>query len=98
MAYTFLKAEGVEVGQSKVENDKLESARELLNSAKSSGKKFLLPIDHVVAEKFDASAPAEVVNTASIPADRIGMDIGPATRAEYTRGFALCLNWWRLPF
>jgi phosphoglycerate kinase len=88
MAYTFLKAEGVEVGQSKVEDDKLENARALLNSAKSSGKKFLLPIDHVVAEKFDASAPAQVVNTVNIPPDRIGMDIGPATRAEYAREIA----------
>ena len=85
MAYTFLKAEGVEVGLSKVEDDKLESAKELLNSAKSSGKKFLLPNDHVVAEKFDASAPAEIVNTVSIPADRIGLDIGPATRANTPR-------------
>jgi phosphoglycerate kinase len=88
MAYTFLKAEGVEVGQSKVENDKLESAKQLLNFAKSSGKKFLLPKDHVVAEKFDASSPAEVVNTPNIPADRIGMDIGPATRAEYAQEIA----------
>ena len=88
MAYTFLKAEGVEVGLSKVEDDKLENARALLNSAKSSGKKFLLPIDHVVAEKFDASAPAQVVNTVNIPPDRIGMDIGPATRAEYAREIA----------
>ena len=83
MAYTFLKAEGVEVGQSKVEDDKLESARELLKAAKNSGKKFLLPKDHVVAEKFDASAPAEVVNGVGIPAGKIGLDIGPATRAEY---------------
>jgi phosphoglycerate kinase len=88
MAYTFLEAEGVEVGQSKVEEDKLESAKALLNSAKTSGKKFLLPIDHVVAEKLDASAPAEVVSTVGIPADRIGMDIGPATRAKYTQEIA----------
>jgi phosphoglycerate kinase len=85
MAYTFLKAEGVEVGLSKVEDDKLESAKALLDFAKGSGKKFLLPVDHVVAERFDSSAPAEVVHTASIPANRIGMDIGPATRAEYAR-------------
>jgi len=88
MAYTFLKAQGVEVGQSKVEDDKLESARDLLKSAKSSGKKFLLPKDHVVGEKFDASTTAEVVNTVSIPAHRIGMDIGPATRAEYAQEIA----------
>jgi phosphoglycerate kinase len=88
MAYTFLKAEGVEVGQSKVEDDKLESAKALLNFAKSSGKKFLLPRDHVVAEKFDASAPAKVIDTQNIPAGWIGMDIGPATRAEYAQEIA----------
>jgi phosphoglycerate kinase len=88
MAYTFLKAEGVEVGQSKVEDDKLENAKALLNFAKSSGKKFLLPKDHVVAEKFDASAPAKVINTQNIPAGWIGMDIGPATRAEYAKEIA----------
>jgi len=88
MAYTFLKAEGAEVGQSKVEDDKLESAKALLNFAKSSGKKFLLPIDHVVAEKFDAGAPAKVINTQNIPAGWIGLDIGPATRAEYAQEIA----------
>jgi phosphoglycerate kinase len=88
MAYTFLKAEGVEVGKSKVEDDKRESARALLHSAQRSGKKFLLPQDHVVAEKFDASAPAEVVSTPSVPAGRIGMDIGPATRATYAHEIA----------
>jgi phosphoglycerate kinase len=95
MAYTFLKSEGVEVGKSKVEDDKLESAKALLDSARSSGKKFLLPRDHVVAEKFDASAPAEVVHTVNIPADRIGLDIGPATRAEYAQeiGRAKTIVW-----
>ena len=88
MAYTFLKSEGVEVGKSKVEDDKLESAKALLNFAKSSGKKFLLPKDHVIAEKFDASAPAKVINTQDIPAGWIGMDIGPATRAEYAQEIA----------
>jgi phosphoglycerate kinase len=88
MAYTFLKSEGVEVGQSKVEDDKLESAKALLNSAKSSGKKFLLPRDHVVAEKLDASALAEVVHTFGIPPGLVGLDIGPATRAEYAKEIA----------
>ena len=88
MAYTFLKAKGVEVGNSKVEDDKLESAKALLDSAQSSGKKFLLPSDHVVAEKFDASSPAEVVNNVNIPAGKIGLDIGPATRTAYAREIA----------
>ena len=88
MAYTFLKAEGVEVGQSKVEDDKLDSARQLLEAARRSGKKFLLPSDHVVAEKIDSSAPAEVVHSVNIPAGRIGVDIGPATRAQYATEIA----------
>jgi len=88
MAYTFLKSEGVEVGKSKVEDDKLESAKALLDSAKSSGKKFLLPKDHVVADKLDASALAQVVHTFGIPPGLIGLDIGPATRAEYAREIA----------
>jgi phosphoglycerate kinase len=88
MAYTFLKSEGVEVGKSKVEDDKLESAKALLDSARSSGKKFLLPQDHVVAEKLDPSALAEVAHTFGIPPGLIGLDIGPATRAEYAREIA----------
>ena len=83
MAYTFLKAQGVEVGLSKTEDDKLDLAKALLQDAQSRGKKFLLPKDHIVAEKFDASAAAETDATRAIPANRIGLDIGPATRAEY---------------
>ena len=83
MAYTFLKAQGVEVGKSKTEDDKLELAKSLLADAQARGKKFLLPKDHIVADKFDAAAVAETAPTVAIPADRIGLDIGPATRAEY---------------
>ena len=88
MAYTFLKAQGVETGKSKTEEDKFDLARTLLADAASRGKKFLLPIDHIVADKFDASAIAETVRTRAIPADRIGLDIGPATRAEYAAEIA----------
>ena len=83
MAYTFLKAEGVEVGLSKLEADKLDLAKELLQQAKEKKVNFRLPQDHVVAEKLDASAKAETVNSASIPADRLGVDIGPKTAADY---------------
>ena len=83
MAYTFLKAQGVEVGQSRVEADKLDLARDLLQFAERRSIEFHLPQDHVVAEKLDASAAAEVVGTRSIPANRLGLDIGPATRAAY---------------
>jgi phosphoglycerate kinase len=88
MAYTFLKAQGVEVGQSKTEDDKLDLAKDLLKNAASTGKKFLLPVDHIVGEKFDASAVPEIVSARSIPANRIGLDIGPATRSEYAREIA----------
>ena len=88
MAYTFLKAQGVEVGLSKTEDDKLDLARDLLQFAERRTIKLRLPSDHVVAEKVDPSAAAEVVNVASIPADRMGVDIGPATRAEYAREIA----------
>jgi len=83
MAYTFLKAEGVEVGLSKLEADKLDLAKELLQGAKEKKVNFRLPQDHVVAEKLDASAKAETVNSASIPAERLGVDIGPKTMADY---------------
>jgi len=88
MAYTFLKAQGVETGKSKTEDDKLDLAKTLLAGAASRGKNFLLPKDHIVADKFDASAVAEMAATRAIPADRIGLDIGPATRAEYAAEIA----------
>jgi phosphoglycerate kinase len=88
MAYTFLKAQGVEVGLSKTENDKLELARDLMQFAERRTIKLRLPSDHVVAEKVDPSAAAETVNSVSIPANRLGVDIGPATRAEYGREIA----------
>ncbi|HET9178365.1 MAG TPA: phosphoglycerate kinase [Terriglobia bacterium] len=83
MAYTFLKSQGVEVGLSKFEADKLDLAKELLQQAKEKKVNFRLPQDHVVADKLDASAKAETVNSAGIPADRLGVDIGPKTRADY---------------
>jgi phosphoglycerate kinase len=88
MAYTFLKAQGVDVGQSRVEEDKLELARDLLRFGERRSIEVHLPKDHVVAEKIDAASPAEVVNTPSIPANRLGVDIGPATRADYTAQIA----------
>jgi len=88
MAYTFLKARGVEVGLSRTEDDKLELAKEVLASAEQAGVKLLLPTDHVVAEKLDASAAAETTPTAQIPGDRLGLDIGPATRAAYAAEIA----------
>jgi phosphoglycerate kinase len=83
MAYTFLKAQGVEVGRSRVEADKLPVALDLLRFAEERSVKLRLPEDHVVAEKIDADSSPEVVNSSRIPANRIGVDIGPATRVTY---------------
>jgi phosphoglycerate kinase len=84
MAYTFFKAMGKPVGGSLVEDDKLDSAREVLAQAKSHGLQLLLPTDHVVAPKLEAGAPAEVLSVDD-PAigTRMGLDIGPATVQVY---------------
>jgi 3-phosphoglycerate kinase len=79
MAYTFLKAKGYEVGQSLLEADKLELARELMEEAKSKGVKLLLPVDAIVADRFAADADKKIVAADSIPADWQGLDIGPET-------------------
>lgn len=88
MAYTFLKAQGVQVGLSKTEDDKLDLARDLMQFAERRTIRLRLPSDHVVAEKVDPGATAEVVQTANIPANRLGVDIGPATRAAYAAEIA----------
>ena len=86
MAYTFLKALGKPVGKSLVEDDKLDSAREIMARAKARGLDLLLPTDHVVAERIDASSPTETLSVDD-PAigDRMGLDIGPATGRAYAR-------------
>ena len=80
MAYTFLKAQGQPTGASLVEDDKVELARQLLDSL---GDKLLLPVDHVVAERFEAGAPSEVVE--AIPDGKMGLDIGPNTVEKYSK-------------
>jgi phosphoglycerate kinase len=90
MAYTFFKAMGKPVGRSLVEDDKLDTAREILSKASSrrathaSPLQFMLPVDHIVAPKLEASAASEtlLVDNAAI-GDRMGLDIGPATAKAY---------------
>jgi phosphoglycerate kinase len=82
MAYTFLKAQGQPVGKSKVEDDKLDLAKQILNDAHSRKVKFLLPVDHVVADRIDANAKTQTVKT--IPDNLMGLDIGPETADLYS--------------
>jgi phosphoglycerate kinase len=85
MSYTFLKAQGHEVGKSLVEEDKLELALELLKEAKEKGTRLLIPVDHVVAAEFAADSPAAITSDVAIPADKMGLDIGPETVALYMK-------------
>jgi phosphoglycerate kinase len=84
MAYTFLKARGLNVGKSLVEDDLLDAAREVEERARARNLRFELPVDHVVAPKLEAGAPTEVlsVDDPSI-GDRLGLDIGPKTIERY---------------
>jgi phosphoglycerate kinase len=84
MAYTFLKAQGEAVGKSLVEEDKLDLARQLLQEAKSHNIKFLLPVDHVVADKIDAGATVQTVAGGHIPGKLMALDIGPKTAAIFS--------------
>lgn len=77
MAYTFFKAKGFEIGTSLLEADKLDLAKEIIAKAENSNAKFLLPVDVVVAEEFKNESPSEVVDIEKIPADKMGLDVGP---------------------
>jgi phosphoglycerate kinase len=89
MAYTFLKAEGKQVGKSLVEEDKIELAKSLLQDAKGKNVRLLLPLDNVTAEKIDASAKTQIVKTKQgIPTDQMGLDIGPETIAAFSKEIA----------
>ena len=82
MAYTFLKAQGKEIGKSLLEEDRLDYAREMIQKAADKGVKFLLPVDHLCAAEFSATAEP-VLAEGDIPADLMGMDIGPKTAELY---------------
>ncbi len=79
MAYTFLKAKGVEVGKSLVERDQVDQARRTASEANRKGVKFLLPVDHIVGDRFDPEATKKVVPNEGIPSEWVAMDIGPET-------------------
>ena len=85
MAYTFLRAQGFEIGRSLLEADRLDTAREVLRAAAGRGLTFLLPLDHVIAERVDAAAPTRVVDTPDLPQGWMGLDIGPKTREAFAK-------------
>ena len=87
MAYTFIKAQGCEIGTSLCDDSKLDYCKEMLEKAQKLGKKLVLPVDTVVTDHFpdpiDGDIETAVVDSDKIPADKMGMDIGPKTRELY---------------
>lgn len=86
MAYTFLKAQGMEIGTSLVENEQLDLAVSLMNQAKERSVTLLLPVDHAVAPAFSAEEPAAIVR--EIPADQMALDIGPESVTLFKNALA----------
>jgi phosphoglycerate kinase len=85
MAYTFLKAQGHSIGKSLVEEDKIDLAKELLRQAKTQKIKFLLPTDHVIADRVEAGATTKIVGPGEpIPANMMALDIGPQSTEAFS--------------
>ena len=85
MAYTFLQVQGHGIGSSKLDADNLETARAILAEADRSGTPLLLPLDHVIADRFAADAETRITDGAEIPEGWMGLDIGPRTRAAFAQ-------------
>jgi phosphoglycerate kinase len=88
MAYTFLKAQGIAVGKSLVEDDMIDTAKSIIEKAKSAKVNLLLPSDHVVADSFAADAKSKVTDGAAIEAGWLGMDIGPKSVQAFSGALA----------
>ncbi len=88
MAYTFFKAKGFEIGKSLLDADGLELAKQAMSDAAARGVKLLLPTDVVVAAEFSNDSPSRVVPVDQIPADMMGLDIGPDTRKSFAEAIA----------
>jgi phosphoglycerate kinase len=88
MAYTFLKAQGKPVGRSRVEDERLNLARETLERAAAAGVRVCLPVDHLVADRPEAGARTQLAAADDFPADLLGVDIGPATARAYAAEIA----------
>ena len=90
MLFTFLKAQGYEIGNSLVEDDLLPTVKEIMERAEKLGVKLLLPTDIAVAPEFSPSAPATVVSAYEMPADQLGLDIGPESAAAFAEAITEC--------
>ena len=90
MVFTFLAAKGKEIGNSLVDREQIPQVRDLIARAQERGVQLLLPNDVVVAPAFAADSPATVVSVDSIPADQIGLDIGPASAKRYAEALENC--------
>ncbi len=90
MLFTFLAAQGREIGASLVEVDLIDSVKELIHKAQEAGVTLLLPTDIVVAPNFSADAPATLVSADKIPADQMGLDIGPESAAAFAEAIKGC--------
>jgi 3-phosphoglycerate kinase len=88
MAYTFLAAQGHQVGDSLLEADQIPQVSAVLAEAARTGVEVVLPVDHVVADRFDRNAQPETVPGVDIPPGQLAMDIGPATRELFARKLA----------
>lgn len=88
MAYTFIKAQGLEVGSSLLEEDKVEFAAQMIAEATAKGVELLLPVDTVVADSFAADAAAQTVGVDAIPEGWMGLDIGPKTIEAFEKAIA----------
>lgn len=85
MMFTFFKAQGMEIGKSLLEEDKIDLAKKILDEADAKKIKLLLPVDCIAAEKFENDSPTKIVNVTAIPSDMVGMDIGPETIALFSK-------------
>ena len=90
MVFTFLAAQGKEIGKSLVENDLIDTVKELMIRAEKLGVKFLLPIDIVAASEFSADSLPTTVDSDQIPSDQMGLDIGPKSAENFAREIKLC--------
>ena len=88
MAYTFLRAQGKPVGRSRIEEDKIDLARETLARAEQAKVRVLLPVDHLAADKPEAGAATKIVSADAFPDDLLGVDIGPETAKRYAAEIA----------